>query len=174
MARPSMRASFELRPDLNAPLLDHRLVPLGRSFDGQLGCPAQALQGAQGLRLVVRDAQRLPADSGHAGTRSHLVPKAACLLAMREQRRDQAQLGACELDWPCGPRLGPPHLHAVLPQLRQPLADSHWEDRKRFSNVLLFPPVLLEFKRPFSARLFSGFEGSLFSVHVRILAHGKN
>src|SRR5687768_16880296 len=76
---------FERRPDLDAPLLDHRLIALGRAFDGQLRCPAQALQEARDMRLVIQDTKLLPDDRGHAGARPHLAPKAVCLRTMGEQ-----------------------------------------------------------------------------------------
>jgi hypothetical protein len=126
------------------------------------------------MRLVIQDTKLLPDDRGHAGARPHLAPKAVCLRTMGEQLRDPAQLGGCELDRPCGPRLGPPRLGAMLPHLRQPLADRRWGDRKRFSNLLLFPPLLLELKRPFPARLFPGVGESMSSVYVRSLAQGEN
>jgi hypothetical protein len=82
-------------------------------------------------------------------------------------------LVACEFDRPCGPRLGPPRRHAVLTHMRQPLADRRWRHTKRFGNLTLFPPVLLELKRPLATCLLSGLGKSMSSVHVRMLAHGK-
>jgi hypothetical protein len=98
-----------------------------------------------------------------------------CLLrAMGEQLRDQAPLGVCERDGPCGPRLRPPRRHAVLSHLRQPLADGRWGDRKRVSHLPRLPPVWLELNRPLSPCRLPAFGASLLSVHVRSLAHGKN
>jgi hypothetical protein len=165
---------FERRPDVDAPLLDDRLIALDRPFAGQLRGPAQALQEPRDMRLVGCDAELLPDDRCYPSTRPHRATNAVCLRAMGEELRDQAQLGVCELDRPCGPRLGPPRLHARLPHLRHPWADSRRGNRKGLSNVSLFPPVLLELKRPLSACLFPGVGESMVSVHVQILAYGKN
>jgi CheY-like chemotaxis protein len=61
----------------------------------------------------------------------------------------------------------------VLTHLRQPLADRRWGHTKRIGNLILFPPKLLEFKRPLAACLLPGLGKSISSVHVRMLAHGK-
>jgi hypothetical protein len=61
----------------------------------------------------------------------------------------------------------------VLTPIRQPLADRRWGDTKRFGNLTLFPPALLELKRPLAACLLPGLGKSMSSVHGRMLAHGK-
>jgi hypothetical protein len=63
--------------------------------------------------------------------------------------------------------------HVVLTHIRQSLADRRWGHTKRFGNFPLFPPVLLEFKRPLAACLLPGLGKAISSVHVRMLTHGK-
>ena len=60
-----------------------------------------------------------------------------------------------------------------LTHMRQPLADRRWGHAKRFGNLTLFPPVLLEFKCALAACLLPGLGKSISSGHVRRLAHEK-
>ena len=70
-------------------------------------------------------------------------------------------------------------LHAVRPWwlldlmfIRQGRVSSPPAERKCGKEILtwfaLFPPVLLEFKRPLAARLLPGLGRSMSSVHVRM------
>ena len=109
------RPPSQFGPDLVAPALDGRLVPLDGPPDRHLGRPAQFLEQPADVVLVVADAELLLDDRGDAGAGPDLAPEAVGLRAVPEELRDQALLIGSEPGDTARSGVGAKGLDAVPP-----------------------------------------------------------
>jgi hypothetical protein len=165
---------FTLGPALGTPRPDHGCIALGGPLNRHLGSPVPAFQEPGDMGFVGPNASRLSDHRRHTGAGPTLAPKAVGVCTVGEECWDHTPWVACEFDRPCGPRLGLPCRHAGFTPIRQPLANRRGGHTQRFSTLPRFPPALFECKCPLAAYLLPGLGTSMLSVHVRMLAHGKN
>ena len=164
---------LQRRPPLDPPRLAHCCIALGRSCDGQVGRPGQGRQQPRDIRLVVRDAERLPADRRSPSARPQLAAQSGCFRAMGYQCRKHLPVVGCQLHWPGRARLGPPGLTAARTGRCHPRADHGGGDANGGRKFTRFPPVLLAFQRPLAAPFLPGCGQARCAVHVRSVAYGK-
>src|SRR5262249_47466686 len=84
-----------LRPDRATPALDRRLAARDGPPDRYLGRPAEFLEPAGAMALVVGDPELLLTHLGDAGTGPDLTPEPVSLGTMPEELGDQPALKGC-------------------------------------------------------------------------------
>src|SRR6185437_1361715 len=142
------RPLAEVGPDLGAPALDGRLIALDGPPDRDLGRPAEFLEQAADVILVVADAELLFDDEGDSGAGPYLAAEAVSLRAMPEELQDEALLFGGQAGDTARGRAGTKGLDSVAFGDGEPAADSGARDAERLGDRPLGPALVPQLHRP--------------------------
>ncbi len=154
----------QLGPILNPPALNGYLVPLHRSGNGDLRCPAQFLHQARNVVLVIRNPQFPPNNLGNARTGPNVSSKTIGLRSVPQKLRHHYQLFWSQFWRVSSPCMTQQSLNPTCFSNRQPSADCSLVDTKCLGDEDFRPSLLMQGHSP-KPTPFADFPNKLMLSH---------